>query len=87
MTRNYWDLSVSRLADSTTEDQVKRHLQSHGIEVKEVFVFASKIRGTKAAKVCVSIEHRDKAKDGELWPLYCRVQDWIYKDRSAKDEN
>ena len=87
VTRDFWDLSVSRLAESTTDDQVKRHLQSHGIEVKEVFVFASKIRGTKAAKVRVSIEHRDKAKDGELWPLHCRVQDWIYKAKSSKEEN
>ena len=87
VSRNYWDLSVSRLAESTTDDQVKRHLQNHGIEVKEVFVFASKIRGTKSAKVRVSIEHRDKAKNGELWPLYCRIQDWIYKAKSQSATN
>ena len=84
MVRNFWDISVSRLVETTTEDQVKRHLQSNGIEVREVYVFASKIKGTKSAKVRVDLEHKERVKDAELWPPHCRVQDWLYKAKAAK---
>ena len=71
-------MSASRLEDSATPGRVKRLLQGHVIEVKEVFVFASKIKGTKAAKVRVDIDHKERAKDGKIWP------DWIYKAKAEK---
>ena len=85
VTRDYWDLSVSRLSLTATPDRVKHHLQAHNIDVREVFVFDSKIKGTKSAKVRVSIEHRDKAKNGNLWPEHTFVQDWFYKPKPSKD--
>ena len=41
--RDYWDLSVSRLKSTATSDKVKRYLQERGIDVREVFIFESKI--------------------------------------------
>ena len=64
--RDFWDLSVSRLNPSATSDKIKLYLQDRQIEVKEVFVFDSKIPGTKSAKVRVAVEHKDKAKKGEI---------------------
>ena len=51
MVRDFWDLSVTRLNETTTADKVKSHLHQHGIEVRDVFILTSKIKGTKAAKV------------------------------------
>ena len=82
--RDFWELSVSRLKEDVTPEKIKTHLQSHLIEVKDVFVFASKIKGTAAAKVRVDIAHKEKAKAQSVWPLYVRVQDWIYKPKSSK---
>ena len=64
--RDFWNLSVSRLNPSATSDKIKLYLQDRQIEVKEVFVFDSKIPGTKSAKVRVAVEHKDKAKKGEI---------------------
>ena len=75
--KDYWEISVTRLAESTTADKVKAHLQNKGIEVKEVFLLSSKIKGTKAAKVRVDVAHKERAKSPEFWPVHCRVSDWI----------
>ena len=75
--RDFWDISVSRLKDNATTDKVKSHLHKHGIEVREVFILSSKIRGTKSAKVRVAREHKDRVKAPEIWPQYCRVADWV----------
>ena len=85
LVRDYWDLSVSRLNPSSTPDGIKHYLQERQIEVKEVFVFGSKIPGTKSAKVRVAVEHREKAKKEEIWPEFVRVQDWVYKSKSSKN--
>ena len=75
--RDFWDLSISRLSPSVTSDKVKGHLQSHGIEVRDVFILSSRIKGTKAAKVRVALEHKDRAKSADIWPQHCLVADWI----------
>ena len=82
--RDYWDLSVRRLVDSTTEEQVRRQLHFHGIEVKEIFILPSHFKGTKAAKVRVALEHREKAQKDHVWPKGCQVSDWIYKPKQAR---
>ena len=82
--RDFWDISVSRLVETTTVDQVKRHLQESGIEVKEVYVFPSKIKGTKSAKVRVVLQHKERVKDAQLWPKHSRVQDWLYKPKGER---
>ena len=77
---------MSRLIEGTTPDKVKTHLHSKGIEVKEVFVFPSKIKGTVAARVRVLIEHKPKALDANNWPPHVRVQSWIQKRKpTGKD--
>jgi hypothetical protein len=83
-TKDYWEISVLRLKDTTTEDQVRTHLQGQGIDVKEVYVFPSKIRGTKSSKVRVALEQKDRVKDENLWPQHCKIQDWINKPKSAR---
>ena len=85
--RDFWELSVSRLKEDTTSDKLKTFLQGRGIEVRDAFVFSSKVKGTAAAKVRVALEHRDRAKDASIWPSHIRVQDCIYKPKSAKKEN
>ena len=75
--RDFWDISVSRLRETVTADKVKTHLHKHGIEVKDVFILSSKIKGTKAAKVRVALEQRDRVKSPEIWPQHCKVADWV----------
>ena len=82
--KNHWDLSVSRLSTTASPDKVKQYLQERGIDVKEVWVFDSKIQGTKSAKVRIALEHREKAKDGKLWPEHTRVENWLYKPKSER---
>jgi hypothetical protein len=84
VTRDYWDLSVTRLALETTADLVKTTLQSHHIEVKDVQIFNSKIKGCKSAKVKVCLEHKDKVKNENVWPEFVRIHDWIYKPKSVR---
>lgn len=84
--RDYWDISISRLKEGATEEKVKTHLQSQGIEVKEVFVFPSKIKGTVAAKVRVAIEHKDRILNGDLWPNGLQISSWMYKPKSIRNE-
>ena len=82
--RDYWDLSVSRLKETATADKVKTHLHKYGIEVKDVFILSSKIRGTKSAKVRVAREHRERAKSPDIWPQHCRVADWVHFKKSER---
>ena len=75
--RDFWDLSVSRLKETATADKVRSHLHKYGIEVKDVFILSSKIRGTKSAKVRVAREHRERAKSPDIWPQHCKIADWV----------
>ena len=84
VTRDFWDLSVSRLKETATADKVKSHLHKYGIEVKDVFILSSKIRGTKSAKVRVAREHRDRAKSPDIWPQHCKIADWVHFKKSER---
>ena len=86
LTRDYVEVFVSRLSESSTIDKVKCHLHDHGIEVKDVFLLNSKRKGTKSAKVRVALEHRDKVKDENVWPLHCRVQDWVPSSKRTSEK-
>ena len=85
--RDFWEISVSRLAEGTTADKVKSYLHSKGVEVRETFVFPSKIKGTVAARVRVDLDHKEKALDPSIWPQHIRVQSWIQKRRTEKKDN
>ena len=86
LTRDYVEVFISRLSESSTIDKVKRHLHDHGIEVKDVYLLNSKRKGTKSAKVRVALEHRDKVKDENVWPLHCRVQDWVPSSKRGSEK-
>ena len=81
--RDYWQFSVTRLDEKTTDDAVRRALHRAGVEVRDVWMLKSKFRGTKTAKIRVAREHRDKAKNRELWPLYCQIRDWEFGPRKV----
>jgi hypothetical protein len=85
--KDYWDLSVTRLAEDTTPDKVKTFLQGKGIDVKETWVFNSRIAGCKTAKVRISIEHKERAKNAEIWPAFAKIHDWIITPKSVKRKN
>ena len=80
--KDHWDISISRLQEDSTSDKVKTFLQSKGIEVRDAFVFSSKIKGTKSARVRIAIEHKEKCKNAEIWPMHCRVSDWVFKKKN-----
>jgi hypothetical protein len=79
--KDYWDVSVTRLALETTADQIKLALGSHTIDVKDVLVFPSKIKGCMSARVRVALQDADKAKSEANWPQFVRVHDWVYKPK------
>ena len=81
--RDYWQFSVSRLEDKTTADAVKRHLHTAGIEVRDIWMLASKVKGAKTAKIRVAKEHKEKAKDPSLWPIHCQIRDWQFTPKSS----
>ena len=74
----WFQFSVTRLEENTSDQAVLRHLQSHGIEVKEVWMLSSQIEGTKTAKVRVAREHKERAKAPSLWPVHSRIKDWEF---------
>ena len=82
--RDFWDLSVSRLRETTTAEKVRSHLHQHGIEVRDVFILSSKIKGTKAAKVRVAREHSERAKSPLIWPQHIKVADWVNIKKKTK---
>ena len=82
----FWDISVSRLSEGTSSEKLKTFLQGKGIEVKETFVFPSKIKGTVAARVRVALEHKEKVLDSNIWPQNIRVQSWVQKRKVSKEE-
>ena len=82
--RDFWQFSVTRLEATTTDDAVRRHLHNAGIEVKEVWMLGSKIKGTKTAKIRVAKEHRERAKSAALWPVHCQIRDWEFGPRESK---
>ena len=82
--KNYWEIGISRLKIGTSEETLKFHLQGKNIEVKEVFVFPSKIKGTVSAKIRVALEHKERALDAAAWPASVRISSWINKPKSAK---
>ena len=77
--KDFWDLFISNLSEKSTNFQIKSYLQNHGIEVKEVWVLNSKKRGTKSAKVRIALEHKNKAREPNIWSKHIRVQDWVRK--------
>ena len=82
--RDFWEIAVSRLKEGTTEDKIKTHLHGKGIEVKEIFVFPSKIKGTVSAKVRVLLEHKERALDASTWPPHLRISSWMNKSRTVR---
>ena len=86
-TRDFWQFSVTRLEEKTTEDAVRRHLQGSGIEVREIWMLGSKVKGTRTAKIRVAREHRERAKNPELWPIHCQIRDWDYGQRKDRKSN
>ena len=68
----------------TSEDKLKFHLQSKNIEVRQVFVFPSKIKGTVSAKVRVALEHKERALDASNWPQHIRISSWTNKSKALK---
>ena len=82
--RDFWEVFVSCLKETTTADQVKRHLHENGIEVKDVYILNSKRIGTKSAKIRVALGHKNKVKNENVWPVHCRVQDWAAPAKSAR---
>ena len=63
---------------------MKTHLHGKGIEVREVFVFPSKIKGTVAAKVRVNLEHKDRALAADTWPPHLRISSWTNKSKAER---
>ena len=84
VSRDFWQFSVSRLKETTTDDAVRRHLQSAGIEVREVWMLASKFKGTKTAKIRVAKEHKDRAKSASIWPVHCQIRDWEFGPKKGQ---
>ena len=82
--RDFWELSLSRIKEGTSSDRIRTHLHSKGIEVKEVFVFRSKIKGTASAKVRVALEHKERALDPSNWPPHLRISSWTNKAKTAR---
>ena len=82
--RDYWEVAVLRCKLGTSPEKIKFHLQSKNIEVKEVFVFPSKIKDTVSAKVRVAIEHKDRALDAANWPQHLRISSWTNQSKSTK---
>ena len=82
--RNFFDIAVLRLKEGSSEEKIRSHLRSQGIEVKEVFVFPSKIKGTVSAKVRVAIEHKERALDAASWPENLRISSWINQSKTAR---
>ena len=82
--RDFWEIAVSRLKEGTTEDKLKTHLHGKGIEVREAFVFPSKIKGAVAAKVRVALEYKERAFDAANWPPHIRVLSWTNRSKAEK---
>ena len=83
--KNFAEISVSRLKDTVTIDKVRSHLHKHGIEVNDIFLLSSKINGTKSAKIRVAIEHKERVKSPEIWPVHSRVADWVNFKKKKSD--
>ena len=66
---------------------MRRDLHKHGIEVKDVWLFKSGIKGTKTAKVRVAKEHRERAKAPDIWPIHCQIKDWNFSKRKEKRQD
>ena len=82
--RNFWELAILRLSPDCSEDKIRVHLHSKGIEVKEAYVFPSKIKGTVSAKVRVAIEHKDRALDAATWPPHLRISSWTNQSKATR---
>ena len=85
--KNYLEIGISCLKLGLSSDLVKTHLQGQKIEVKEVFVFPSKIKGTVLAKVRVALEHKARALDATTWPEHVRVSSWTNKYKEQRQDD
>ena len=68
--------AIYRLEENTSADAVRRHLHKEGIEVVDIWMLGSTIKGTKTAKFRVAKAHEGRAKNPSIWPLHCRIRDW-----------
>ena len=74
------------MEENTTDDEVRRHLQKEGIEVRDVWMLRSNIKGTKTAKIKVARAHRQRAQAASLWPEHSRIRDWDFDSAKQRQQ-
>ena len=87
MSQQFAQFAVYRLQEQTTPDDVRKHLHKEGIEVKDVWMLGSIIKGTKTAKVRVAREHEKRAKNPSIWPIHCQIRDWNSDPKARKTKS
>ena len=79
-----WHTFVGRLDPDTTSDDVSEHLTECGINVIKCTSLLKKEKWQEksaAFRVIVSIEHKDRMFDDDVWPTGTDVRDWIFTSR------
>ena len=83
--RDHWDIALQRLnASTTTELNVKSHLEERNIEVKEVHLFPSKRKGSVTARVRVALKDKQSALNPSNFGPFIQVSSWTIKSKSAR---
>ena len=85
MKRDYWDIALQRLnANTTTEANVKSHLLSKQVEVREVHLYPSKRKGCVTARVRVALKDKALALDSCSFGPFIQVSSWTLKTKSVQ---
>ena len=84
ISRHTAQFAVYRFEETTKAEDIRQHLHKEGIEVKDVWMLGSTIKGTKTAKIRVDREHEKKAKNPSIWPIHCHIRDWNSEKTAGK---
>ena len=82
---SFHQFSITYLNENTTCDEIRRHLHTKGVEVRQIWLLNSNVKGTKTAKIRVEKEQEMRAKNPAIWPLHSRIRDWDFS--RTKKEN
>ena len=81
--KDTWDLYVGNIAENVGEEVIADYLRKNGVEPRACYMFSSKVRGTKSARIRVSMEDKERTLMPEFWPEFVRVRSWIIRPRWA----
>jgi hypothetical protein len=76
---------VNNVDSKFTEEDIKTFLESNSIRVISCFPAKSKYSGSKAFRVCITVESLDLFLNAHFWPQDVVITEWFFKPKTSEN--